>query len=224
MRTRRPSCDEAARRPALRRRPSRAAARRGPSRGAARARAFDLGMGMKVRRAACVWPSSSAASLSRFIAGIDFGGFALAAADVERPERRRYRCGGRSRRCGRQSVLFQLLAVFFGDAIGLFAGDAAELQQVVEITFAHALALLDRLVQLRLRERRLVAFVVTAAAVAVHVDDDVALELAAEVHRQPHALGDGLGVFAVDVEDRNLQHLGHVGGVGASCALPTGWS
>ena len=70
-------------------------------------------------------------------------------------------------------------------------------------------------VQQRLREGRLVAFVVAPPAVAVHVDDDVALELAAKVHRQPHDLRHGLRIFAVDVEDRDLQHLGHVGGVGA---------
>ena len=93
------------------------------------------------------------------------------------------------------------------------------LQQMLEIAFADVLALLDRLVQQRLRELRLVGFVVAAAAVAVHVDHDVALELAAEIHRQAHDLGHGFGIFAVDVEDRDLQHLGHVGGVGAAAAF-----
>ena len=77
-------------------------------------------------------------------------------------------------------------------------------------------------IQQRLREGRLVALVVPAAAVAIHVDHHVALELAAEIHRQAHHLGHGFGIFAVDVEDRDLQHLGHVGGVGASSGLRTG--
>ncbi len=34
----------------------------------------------------------------------------------------------------------------------------------------------------------------------------------------------GLRVFAVDVEDRDLQHLGHVGGVDAGAAFRRDWS
>ena len=52
-----------------------------------------------------------------------------------------------------------------------------------------------------------------AAAVADQVDDDVLVELLAEVEGElgdPHA---GLGVVAVDVEDRRLDHPGDVGGV-----------
>ena len=94
-----------------------------------------------------------------------------------------------------------------------------------EIALAHALPLArsPRYKQ-RLREGRLVAFVVPAPAIAVHVDHDVALELRAEIHRQPHDLRDGLGIFAVDVEDRDLQHLRHVGGVGTSSVpRPATW-
>ena len=58
-----------------------------------------------------------------------------------------------------------------------------------------------------------------AAAVAIHVDHHVALELAAEIHRQAHHLGHGFRIFAVDVEDRDLQHLGDVGGVDRRAAF-----
>ena len=56
-------------------------------------------------------------------------------------------------------------------------------------------------------KRRLVAFVVAEAAVAVHVDDDVALKSRAKIHRESDDLSDGFRVFAVHVEDRHLQHL-----------------
>ena len=88
-----------------------------------------------------------------------------------------------------------------------------------QVGVADRLVVLDPLVQQRLREGRLVAFVVAPAAVAVHVDHHVAVELAAEVHRQADHLGHGLRLLAVDVEDRNLQHLGDVGGVGRRAAL-----
>ena len=62
-------------------------------------------------------------------------------------------------------------------------------------------------------------FVVAPAAVAVHVDHHVAVERRAEVQRQVDHLGHRLGLLAVDVEDRDLQHLGDVGGVGRRAAL-----
>ena len=53
-------------------------------------------------------------------------------------------------------------------------------------------------------------------AVAPQLDDDVAVEPLAEVDREVAPPGDRLGILAVDVEDRDLQHAGDVGGVGAS--------
>ena len=70
-----------------------------------------------------------------------------------------------------------------------------------------------------LREGRLVAFVVAAPAVAVHVDHDVALKVVPKVHGQANHLRDRFGIFAVHVEDRDLQHLGDVGGVRARARL-----
>ncbi len=68
----------------------------------------------------------------------------------------------------------------------------------------------DRLIDERLREARFVGFVVAPAAEAVHVDEDIALESGAEIHRQFDHLSDGLRVFAVHVEDRHRQHFCHV--------------
>ena len=68
----------------------------------------------------------------------------------------------------------------------------------------------DRGVHQRLGEARLVAFVVAEAAVAPHVDDDVAAELLAIFDRQLAAEGHRFGIVAVDVEDRRLDRLGDV--------------
>ena len=45
------------------------------------------------------------------------------------------------------------------------------------------------------------------------------MKFLAEIHRQTHDLGHGFRVFAVHVEDRNLQHLGDVGRVGRRTSL-----
>ena len=55
--------------------------------------------------------------------------------------------------------------------------------------------------------------VVTAAAVADEVDHDVLVERLAELEGQPRDADHGLRVVAVHVEDRRLDHAGHVGGV-----------
>ena len=74
--------------------------------------------------------------------------------------------------------------------------------------------LADDVVHQRLREGRLVALVVAEAAIAPHVDDDVAVELLAEFHRHLGREGDRLGIVAIDVEDRRLDALGDVRRVG----------
>ena len=66
----------------------------------------------------------------------------------------------------------------------------------------------------RLRVRRLVALVVSQLAVAPQLDDRVAVEALAEVDRQIDHLRHRLGILAVDVEDRDLQHARDVGRVG----------
>ena len=67
-------------------------------------------------------------------------------------------------------------------------------------------------------KRRLVALVVAEAAIAVHVDDHVALERLAELDGELARRDDGLGIVAVDVEDRRLDHLGDVGRIGRASA------
>ena len=74
--------------------------------------------------------------------------------------------------------------------------------------------LADRRIHQRLGEARLVALVVAEAAVAPHVDDDVAAEGLAELGRQLAAEGHRFRIVAVDVEDRRLDRLGDVRRIG----------
>ena len=66
----------------------------------------------------------------------------------------------------------------------------------------------------RLGEHGLVALVVPEPAVAEDVDDDVLAEALAELGRDAGGVDDGLGVVAVDVEDRRLDHQREVGRIG----------
>ena len=84
---------------------------------------------------------------------------------------------------------------------------------MVQVGLTHAVALIDQLIGQRLSEPRFVLFVMPVAAIAVHVDNDIALELAAEVHRQIDDLGHGLRMLTIHMEDRNLQHLADVSAV-----------
>src|SRR5699024_5818232 len=62
--------------------------------------------------------------------------------------------------------------------------------------------------------RGVIALVVPPAAVADHVDDDIAVEGLPVIESELGHVRHGFGVVAVDVEHRQLQALGHVGGVG----------
>ena len=77
----------------------------------------------------------------------------------------------------------------------------------------------DRLVHQRLGERRLVAFVVAVAAIAEHVDDDRLLEFLPELGRDLGGVDHRFRIVAVGVEDRRLDHLGDVGGIGRGARI-----
>ena len=69
------------------------------------------------------------------------------------------------------------------------------------------------LVHHRLRERRLVAFVVSVAPVADEIDQEVALELRAIGERQPRRRDARFGIVGVHVDDRNLEPARQAAGV-----------
>ncbi|MND53740.1 hypothetical protein D3C80_447860 [compost metagenome] len=86
--------------------------------------------------------------------------------------------------------------------------------QAVGIDARDRLVATDDLVHLRLRERRLIAFVMAEAAVAEHVDDDRLVELHPVFGRDLGRIGNRFRIITVDVEDRRFDHLGDVGRIG----------
>src|SRR3546814_7069814 len=104
------------------------------------------------------------------------------------------------------------LVVEVGDEFGAmlrdeFAVDHAFLDQPRGEQFADRRMLADRLVHQRLGERRLVALIVAEAAIAPHVDDDIALEMLEEIDRKLAGESHRLRIVAVDVEDRTLEAM-----------------
>ncbi len=95
--------------------------------------------------------------------------------------------------------------------LGLLEGDVAPLHQRLGVELAHRAPGVDLRVHQRLGVARVVALVVAVAAVADHVDHDVLVEPLPVVEGQPGDADARLGVVAVHVEDRRLDHLGHVG-------------
>jgi hypothetical protein len=105
------------------------------------------------------------------------------------------------------------------DRAGLGVVDPAHGPQPPPIALAHRRLALDGAVHPRLGEGRLVPFVVSVSAVAVEIDDHVAVEGGPILEGQAHGLHHRLGVFAVDVEDRRVEAAGHVGGVAAGARV-----
>ena len=71
----------------------------------------------------------------------------------------------------------------------------------------------DRCVHDRLRRRGLVGLVVPKPAIADEIDDDVLVELHAVVDGEARREHHRLGVVAVDVQDRRLDHLRDVAAI-----------
>ena len=107
----------------------------------------------------------------------------------------------------------QLLLVVLQGAVRLLLRDVAAAHEGLDVQLAGGALLLDEVVHARLRHRRVVALVVAAAAVADEVDDDVLVEPLAVLEGELGHVHHGLRLVAVDVEDRGLDGLGHVGGV-----------
>ena len=121
----------------------------------------------------------------------------------------------------------KLLLENLGKAHGMFGGpigvDHAFLHQTLRVDFAHARLALDHLVHQRLGEAGFVAFIVAKAAIAPHVDHDVAVEALAELDCHLAGKGHRFGIVAIDVEDRCLDALRHIARIGrGACKLRAG--
>ncbi len=82
--------------------------------------------------------------------------------------------------------------------------------ETLRVALAHGRRLPDPLVHQGLRVGRLVALVVTVAAVADDVDHHVAVELVAVHHRESHRRQACLRVVRVHVDDRHVEPLGEI--------------
>jgi hypothetical protein len=99
-------------------------------------------------------------------------------------------------------------------SVDLALGDQIVGNQPFGIKLQRRLVLLDPLVHPRLGEHRLVAFIVPEPAIAEDVDDDVLVELLAKFGRHLGGMDHRLGVVAIDVKDRRLDHQCDIGGIG----------
>src|SRR6185436_2591275 len=90
---------------------------------------------------------------------------------------------------------------------------------MLKVALSHRFAFGDRLVEQRLRETRFIAFIVAEAAVRVEIDDRIPLEFHPEVQRKLDYLSDRFGIFAVHVEDRDLQRTPNIRRINGRPAL-----
>ncbi len=97
--------------------------------------------------------------------------------------------------------------------------DDALVDELLGVDLADRRVLLDLRRLLGLGVGGLVGLVVAVAAVADQVDDDVAGELGPVCHRQPDRGDAALRIVGVDVDDRDVEPLRHVGGVRGRATL-----
>src|SRR5437016_2392724 len=90
---------------------------------------------------------------------------------------------------------------------------------MLQVALADRFALSNGVVEQWLSKSRLISFIMAQTAVAIHVNDHIALKASAKFHRELDHLGDGFGIFAVDVENGDLEHLGHIRGIESRAPL-----
>src|SRR5512133_1105116 len=95
------------------------------------------------------------------------------------------------------------------DLLGILNGDVTTTDQGFGIELADRPLLFDQVIHPRLGEARIIALIVTAAAIADEVDDDVFVEFLPERERQPSHPNAGLRIVTVYVEDRSWDHPSH---------------
>ena len=116
---------------------------------------------------------------------------------------------------GGVEFLGQMVAEFRLQRIEVVLGDDAFIHQAPGVEDAHLVMRADAVIHQRLGEAGFVAFIVTEAAIAPHVDHDVAAELLAIFNGQLAGEGHGFRIVAIHMQDRRLNTLGHIAGVRA---------
>ncbi len=113
----------------------------------------------------------------------------------------------------RRELLLEIGAEVGLHAVDLGAGEKTLLDETLGIDLNHARMLADAAIHQGLGEGRLVSLVMAVTTVAEHVDDHGLAVTLAKLDGDLGHMHHGLGVVAVHVEDRGIDHLGHVGGV-----------
>src|SRR5699024_11877610 len=111
---------------------------------------------------------------------------------------------GLGARAGRGEGLVQVLLEVAHQAFGLLLGQVAALDERLHVELAGAGLLVDERVHRRLGHRGVIALVVSATAVALHVDDHVALELLPVPEGDLGHSDAGLGIVTVDRKSTRL--------------------
>ena len=91
--------------------------------------------------------------------------------------------------------------------------------QFLRVEFAHGRMRLDALVHAGLRVCRLVRLVVSEAAIADQIDDDVVTEAAPEIDREMDGRDTRVDVVRVDVHDRHVEAFREIRGVARRTAV-----
>ena len=103
---------------------------------------------------------------------------------------------------------------FFFHALDLALGHEAVFDEAICIERQRGLLLFDLFVHQRVGEHRLVALIVTKAAVTNDVENHVFVELLAEFCGDAGGVHHGFGVVTVDVENRRFDHQRDISRVG----------
>src|SRR5258708_22364518 len=98
--------------------------------------------------------------------------------------------------------------------LGLSLAEDALLDQTLGVDLPRRRVSGDRAVHDRLGKRRLVGLVVAVPAIAEHVDDNILLEAIAELGSDARDMHDSLGIITVHMEDRRLDDLCDIRGIG----------
>ena len=116
----------------------------------------------------------------------------------------------------RQACLLDVFAAIQGITIslniriGLFLADNTFLNQFFRIQCACARMFGHGFVHHRLGQCRIIALVVPVFAVAHHIDHNIFVECFAVVHCRLHDHANCLGVVAIHMENRRIDHFGNV--------------
>ena len=98
--------------------------------------------------------------------------------------------------------------------LDLALGHQTVFDQTFSVKLQGGLLLADARVHRRIGEHGLVALVMTKAAIAEDVDNNIFVELLAEFCRHFCGMNHGFGIIAVHMENRRFHHQSDVGGVG----------